>query len=88
MIMRRHASNLLLLWILSCVLSLGIGYGIFASGKAGDCKPHEVDGQCGMSTFTGLIGGLGIGSMLFLVASACILYSAYKRRKERDTPSL
>ena len=88
MIMRRHSPNLLLLWILSCVLSLGIGYGIFASGKAADCKPHEVDGQCGLSTFTGLIDGLGIGSTLFLVASACILFSAYKRRKDRDTPSL
>jgi hypothetical protein len=67
--------------MLSAALSLLVGYGIYADGKASDCKPHEVDGQCGLSTFVGLITGIGVGAVLLLVASGYVLYRAYKNRK-------
>lgn len=72
--------KLLALWVLSVALSVGVGFGIYENGKAGDCKPHEVDGQCGMSTFVGAIVGIGAGSVIFLVSSGYIAYCAFASR--------
>ena len=34
----------------------------YLSGKAGDCKPHDIDGQCGLSTFVGFLYGAIAGA--------------------------
>jgi hypothetical protein len=55
------------------------------SGKAGDCKPHEVDGQCGLSTFAGLLFGV-IGAMVIVVVSSIAIGIAAWRRDGRIDP--
>lgn len=39
---------------------------LYWSGKASDCKPHQIDGQCGLSTFLGALYGI----ILVLVVNA------------------
>jgi hypothetical protein len=44
-------------WGITLLISAGVALALHLLSKAGDCKPHEVDGQCGMSTFIGTIFG-------------------------------
>jgi len=86
MSMNVRPSKLLFWEALSGVSSLLIGYGIFTAGKAADCKPHEADGQCGLSTFAGLIEGVAVGLIVFLIASGYIAYRVYRGRKVKSSP--
>jgi hypothetical protein len=49
-------------------------------GKAGDCKPHEIDGQCGLSTFVGFLYGAVGGIFILLASTIGILVTAARRR--------
>jgi hypothetical protein len=51
------------------------------SGKAGDCGPHDVDGQCGLSTFAGLLTGLAGGAVVLLVGSVWTVVQWHRSRK-------
>ena len=51
------------------------------SGKAGDCGPHDVDGQCGLNTFAGLLTGLAGGAVVLLVGSILTLVQWRRSRK-------
>ena len=62
------------------MLTATIAVAGYASGKAGDCKPQQVDAQCGLSTFVGLLYGVGTGLGLFLISTFCFLIVAYRRR--------
>ena len=50
-----------------------------AWGKLGDCKPHEIDGQCGMSTFFGAVFGITGGIVIVAVSLIAIGIAAYRR---------
>ncbi len=52
-------------------------------GRAGDCKPQERDGQCGLSSFIGVVFG-GAGA-LTIVAGTLIwmLVASYRARSSR-----
>jgi hypothetical protein len=54
------------------------------SGKAGDCKPQEVDGQCGLSTFAGLLFGVIGAVVIVLVSSIAIGIAAWRRDRRTD----
>jgi hypothetical protein len=49
------------------------------SGVVGDCSPHEIDGQCGMSTFVGTFCGLAMGSIGII--TTLMQWNATKNRK-------
>jgi hypothetical protein len=61
--------------------SVAVAYGFHISGKSSDCKPHEQDGQCGLSTFvaTGygivcavvIVFGVGIYRGFFMPDDGC-----------------
>jgi hypothetical protein len=56
------------------------------SGKAGDCKPNERDGQCGLSTFVGFVdGAIGAGVVLL---GGCTYIVVILVRKRLETKSL
>ena len=51
-------------------------------GRAGDCAPHEVDGQCGMSTFVGRLYG-AVGAAV-LVVGGHVLVAQHARARRRS----
>jgi len=85
--MKDHRSSLLLAWLGTTLLSFVVGFGIFLGGKAGDCKPGEIDGQCGLSTFVGLLYGVAAGLLIFLSSTICCLVIRHRRRKAEDGKS-
>jgi hypothetical protein len=68
------------LWLITSTVSVTTAVGRYAWGKAVDCKPGQIDGQCGLSTFIGLLYGVGTGLALFLISTVCCLIIAYRRR--------
>ena len=55
--------NILLLRLGAVTVVAGcLVYGDYLWGKADDCLPHEIDGQCGMSTVAGLFAGCLVGA--------------------------
>jgi hypothetical protein len=71
------------IWGVSVLLSISsllIGY---QYGKANDCRPDQIDGQCGLSTAMGVISGV-IGVAIILVcATFCSIY-LNKRDTDHD----
>lgn len=53
----------------------------YQSGKAADCGPHDVDGQCGLSTFSGLLTGLAGGAAVLLVGSILTFVQWHRSRR-------
>jgi H+/Cl- antiporter ClcA len=45
-------------WTITLIFSAVVVYGCHLLGKSGDCTPHEIDGQCGMSTAIATAGGI------------------------------
>jgi hypothetical protein len=75
------------LWIQLLVIvaiSVGIFYAGLGSGQALDCVPGQRDGQCGLVTFIGFMGGAFFGGG-FLIASCIAVVGdwVWKRRQER-----
>jgi hypothetical protein len=79
--MRHVSKNLTLVWLFTLVVSVAIAVLSYQSGKASDCKPGQVDGQCGLSTFVGLIYGVGTGLAILGVVTICLIVVAYRRRR-------
>jgi len=71
------------LWKSVCFL-IGISFLSFVLfsyiGKVGDCKPHEIDGQCGMSTAFGFVFGI-LSAVVILMCGG--VYLALKRSREK-----
>ena len=83
--MNRIAKNLTLVWLFTLLLSVVIAVLSYQSGKASDCKPGQIDGQCGLSTFLGLVYGVGAGLAILVVVTVCLLVMAYRRRRTLAT---
>jgi hypothetical protein len=71
------------LWKSLCFL-IGISFLSFVLfsylGKASDCKPHQIDGQCGMSSFFGFVFGILSGLVILTCGG---IYLAIKRVREK-----
>ena len=81
--MKDRSLNLPVAWSVTALVSVAAGIGIYLAGKAGDCRPEEIDGQCGMSTFFGLVGGVGAGLVIFVGMGAYFVVVAIKRRRAK-----
>jgi uncharacterized membrane protein len=70
----------------SVLLLIAIAVVTFAfflySGKAGDCKPHQIDGQCGLSTFLGFIYGT-LSAAVILICGGIYLTIAKVRENAK-----
>ena len=70
-----------LFWAVSMLISFllpGIGYLI---GKAGDCAPREIDGQCGMSTFFAFAYGVIAAVVIAICSTAYLVIVIVRQRK-------
>jgi hypothetical protein len=73
--------RLLLVWMVSILIAfllLAIGY---RAGKAGDCRPGQNDGQCGLSTIDGTLKGAGGGIVILVCATVYTVVCIYRRAK-------
>ncbi|MDQ2925124.1 MAG: hypothetical protein M3R43_06160 [Acidobacteriota bacterium] len=50
------------------------------SGRADDCKPHDIDGQCGLSTFVGALYGFIGAIAIVLLSGIAIGVREWRRR--------
>jgi hypothetical protein len=69
------------IWGISGLLSMSsllIGY---QYGKAIDCRPDQIDGQCGLGTAVGIIYGV-FGTVLIMICT--ISYSIYRRKRDSN----
>jgi len=64
------------------VVSLLPVLGGLASGIAGDCSPGQRDGQCGLSTFVGLLNGLALGGIALIIGSIAVIVQ-WRRASKR-----
>jgi hypothetical protein len=79
--MKDRQLNLPLAWLATVIVSLLVTFGLYLYGVKGDCKPHEIDGQCGMSSFFGLLYGILAGAVIFVTISLYLLVLGIKRRR-------
>jgi hypothetical protein len=79
--MKLRQTNLLLAWLATTAFSVVVAFGLYASGKAADCKPGQMDGQCGLATFSGLLYGVFIGLAIFLSGTIVCSFVVLRRRR-------
>jgi len=70
-------------WLVAIALSLVTGIAFCAWGKAGDCHPGEVDGQCGLSTFMGFMYGVAAALVILMGALLRTFFIVYERKRAR-----
>jgi hypothetical protein len=72
--------------LISALVAVAVSITIFIlsakSGKAGDCKPNEIDGQCGLSTFVGFIEGVIGAGVVLLGGGTYIVVILVRKRLE------
>jgi hypothetical protein len=79
--MTNRRLSLPLAWLATVIVSLLVTFGLYLYGVKGDCKAHEIDGQCGMSSFFGLLCGIFAGAVIFVSMSAYLLVVGFKHRR-------
>jgi hypothetical protein len=73
--------NLFVTWLIAAAVAIVITDRFYAAGKAADCKPGQIDGQCGLSTFLGFLYGGAAGLAVLGVTTVCVVVIAYRRRR-------
>jgi hypothetical protein len=55
--------------------------GFLEFGIAGDCKPGDRDGQCGLSTFGGFVAGVATGGAFLIIGTIATLLQWYRTKR-------
>lgn len=76
----RARRRLIVIWVVAAGIALFVADRFYAAGKAADCRPEQIDGQCGLSTFVGLLYGCFAGGAIIIAATVYVAISAYRRR--------
>ena len=80
---RTRPLNLPLAWLITILISAAVFYGSMKAGVAGDCKPGEQDGQCGLSSFVGLFDGAIAAGVILLAMAVFTVILVFRRRRQR-----
>jgi hypothetical protein len=67
--------------LVTALVSVVVGIGIYLAARAGECRPEEIDGLCGMGTFVGLVFGVASGLVIFVGMGIYFLSVTFKRRQ-------
>jgi hypothetical protein len=78
--MKIHQKDLWIKWLVSISIGLAVAWASYTAGVHGDCTPHEVDGQCGLSSFVGLVDGVIAGMVIVIAMTIYLLIVAHRRR--------
>jgi hypothetical protein len=79
--MQKRRTNLFIIWSVSFLISVLLPVGAYFVGKAGDCRPGEIDGQCGLATFVWILYGLASGLVILVSVTVYVLIEGYRRRR-------
>jgi hypothetical protein len=79
--MKPNKLALFLRWLIVNLVGASIGFAIYLKMKAEDCRPGQIDGQCGLSTFTGFVFGAGVVLATLLGSTIWALLVEYRQRK-------
>ena len=79
--MKARRLNLPLAWLSTLLVSVAVAAVGVVWGKSADCKPGQIDGQCGLSTFLGLLYGASAGLAILFGITVYLLIVAYRRRR-------
>lgn len=63
------------------ILAAMVFSGFWILSPYGDCRPHEVDGQCGMSTVFGRVAGAVVAGIILFGRAIAI---AIRQSTDRD----
>ena len=74
--------SLLLCVFMLLAISIASFFPFYLDGVRGDCRPDQIDGQCGMSTFFGELYG-GATSVVILIVGAIALSVVHVRKKRK-----
>jgi hypothetical protein len=69
-------------------IAFSLGIFLFCSyvGKAVDCKPNQIDGLCGMSSFFGHFVGVRVAVITFLIGAVyTVVMEILKRSRTRKS---
>ena len=66
-------------------LSLAVLVVGYVGGRLADCSPHQMDGQCGLSSFLGLMAGLLGGVVVLLAGCLLVILDWVSDRKRKRT---
>lgn len=84
--MTHRPRTLLRVWLITLAISCLMPVAGDLLGKAGDCKPDQVDGQCGMSTFIMLQYGVVIGLLIMITVTVYVILATLRYRKQHSPP--
>jgi hypothetical protein len=68
------------IWLVSLFVAFSVAAGGYFIGRASDCSPKEIDGQCGMSTYFGSLFGALAGAVIVAGMTLYVIIAAYKKR--------
>jgi hypothetical protein len=73
--------SLLVCVFLLLAISVASFFPYYPEGIRGDCRPGEIDGQCGMSSFYGAVDGVLV-SVVVLAIGGALLAIIHNRMKK------
>jgi hypothetical protein len=73
--------SLLICVLVLLAISVASFFPYYLEGIRGDCRPDEIDGQCGMSSFYGAIDGIATSAVVLAIGGT-LLAIAHNRMKK------
>jgi hypothetical protein len=80
--------NLQLYVFLLLAISIASFFPFFLEGVAADCRPNQIDGQCGLSTFLGVLYGGGTSILLLIVGGIVLTLVHFRKKNKIEEPSI
>ncbi len=72
--------KLFLIWLGTVAVSVLAFTVCFLMGRASDCRPGQIDGQCGLATFMGMYVGAIVGMAILVIGTITLVVIAYRRK--------
>jgi hypothetical protein len=72
--------KLFFIWLGTVAASMLAFIVCFLMGRASDCRPGQIDGQCGLATSMGMSAGAIVGAAILIIGTITIVIIAYRRK--------
>jgi hypothetical protein len=68
-------------WLGAFLVAVILPVGGYLLGRATDCSPGQIDGQCGMSTFFGSLFGTLAGAVVLVGMTLWVIIAAVTKQR-------
>jgi hypothetical protein len=82
-----NRKSLLICVLVLLAISVASFFSYYLEGVTGDCRPDEIDGQCGMSSFYGAVYGAATSAVVLSIGGILLAIAHNRMKKiaeERD----